>query len=54
MNTYIGGDLIHQNTVTVQVRLNDKVACRTKLGKTKRNIGLVCAVLKLSSYNIVI
>jgi len=33
------------------VRLNDKVADRTKLGKTKRNIVLLCAVLKMTSCN---
>ena len=30
----------------VTVRLNDKAVCRTELGRTQRNFGLFCAVLK--------
>jgi hypothetical protein len=37
--------------LTLKVQLNEKVVGRTKVGKTQRIVGLLCAVLKVKSYN---
>jgi len=34
------------------VRLNDKAVSSTKLGKTQRMIGLLCAVLRVTCYSL--
>ena len=60
MHTYLergygGGGLIkskaviHKKKVTLQVRLNDWITGRSELRKTQRVIGLLCAVLKMTS-----
>jgi hypothetical protein len=36
----------------LKVWFNDEVVGRTKLGKTHRNFGLLCAVLKVTSYSL--
>jgi len=41
--------LIYKQQVTLKVWLNNNVLGLTKLSKTQRNIGLLCAVLKVTS-----
>jgi hypothetical protein len=53
-----GGNLINYKTavykqkVTINVRLNNKVEGRAKLGKTLRMIGLLYAAFKLTIYRL--
>jgi hypothetical protein len=39
--------VIYKHKITLKVWLNDKAVGLTKLGKTKRMIGLLCAALKV-------
>ena len=53
-----GGDCINQKvviykqSVALEVRLNNKAVGLTKLGKTQRMIGLLCALSKVMSYRL--
>ena len=43
--------LTYKLQVTLKLRLNDKLVGFNQLDKAKRNIGLLCGVLKLISYS---
>ena len=43
--------LFTNNKLHQKLQLNDKVVGYTKLGKTQRMIGLLCAALKVTSYS---
>jgi len=43
--------LIYRQQVMLKVCLNNNVLGFTKVSKTQRNIGLLCAVLKVMSYS---
>jgi hypothetical protein len=43
--------VIYKQSVTLKVQSNDKVVGLTELGRTQRNIGLLCAVLKVIIYS---
>jgi len=42
----------YKQYLTLKVRLNDTALGLGKLDKTQRNIGLLCAVLKVRSYSL--
>jgi hypothetical protein len=59
--TYIQGEgeiestrtpLFTDSKLRSKVRMNDKVVGLTELGKTQRNVGLLCAVLPVISYSL--